>query len=205
MDIWDWIKSLQRWWWIIVLFPVMAAGIGWIAAPEPEYESQWTVNIVFDDPDRANSPAYFDFILLDDFALLMRTGALGDVIYLSLPEDVRAELSREDFGAMITSSRKAHFVEITVSGDDPELILVVAETINANAEEVANQYLVPPTVRDTAATLNTLDPIPEPTLNTQPRMVLVGSVTMGTLLVSIAATGVVEWLRLSYRAKYDAR
>lgn len=205
MDIWDWLKSLRRWWWIIVLFPVLAAGISWLAAPEPEYEAQWTINIIFDDPELANSSAYFDFILLDDFALLIETDALGDILYLRLPDDVSSQLSREEFGAMVSSSRQAHFVEITVSSDDSEFIPIVAQTIDENAEEVANQYLIPATYREGEATLNTLDPVPEPTLNTQPRTVLLGSVTVGTLLVSIAATGVVEWLRLSYRAKYDAK
>lgn len=205
MDIWDWIKSLKRWWWIIVLFPLLAAGFSWLTAPEPQYESRWTVNVLFDDPALANSPAYFDFIFLDDYHLLMRTGALGDMIYLRLPEDVQAQLSRDEFGQMVDSSRKAHFVEIVVSGDDPEIVSIVAETIEANSEEIANHYLVPPTYRLGAAKINTLDPINEPAINTGPRTVYVGSVTAGALIASVAATGVAEWLRMSYRAKYADR
>ena len=205
MDFWDWLKGLRTWWWMIIVFPLLAASISWIAAPEPQYESRWTVNIYFDDPERANNPAYFDFIFLDDFHLLMQTGALGDMTYLRLPDDVQATLSRDAFGKMVDSSRKAHFVEITVSGDDPEIVTVVAETIVANAEEVANFYLVPPTYRGGSATVNLLDPISAPELNEQARLTTVGSVTVATLLVSIAATGVAEWLRRSYRAKYSAR
>lgn len=202
MDIWDWFKSLRRWWWIIILFPLLAAGFSWMTAPEPEYESRWTINVLFDDPSRANSPAYFDFIFLDDFHLLIESGALGDVIYLRLPEDIQSQLTREEFGEMVNSSRKAHFVEIVVSGDDPDIVQVVAETIEANSEEVANHYLVPPTYREGEAKINTLDPISEPVINRQPRNVFVSSVTLGALLTGIAATGVAEWLRLSYRAKY---
>lgn len=172
-------------------------------APEPEYESRWTVNVLFDDPNLANSPAYFDFIFLDDFDLLLKTGAFGDVIYLRLPQDIQTQLSRDEFGGLVESSRKAHFVEIVISGDDPEIVSVVAETIEANSEEIANHYLVPPTYRFGAANINTLDPISEPTLNTQPRIVLVGSVAAGAFLASVAATGVAEWLRISYRAKYS--
>ncbi len=203
MDIWDWLKGLRRWWWMIVVFPLLAAAISWVAAPEPEYETRWTVNVLFDDPSQANNPAYFDFIFLDDFHLLIETGALGDVIYLRLPEEVQSELSRDAFGGMVDSSRKAHFVEIVVSGDDPEIVQIVAEAIETNAEEVANHYLVPPTYRQGAAQINTLEPITEPELNPEPRYVLVGSVTLGTGIAAVAATGVAEWLRISYRAKYS--
>lgn len=205
MDIWDWFRGLRRWWWMIVVFPLLAAGISWLLAPEPQYESRWTVNIYFDEPSVTNSPAYIDFVLLDDFDLLMETGVLGDVMYTRLPEDVRAALTRGEFGDMVKSSRKARFVEITVAGDDPEIITQVANTINENLTEVTNLYLVPPDYRNGPATINVLDPISEPALNTRDRLVTVASITVATLLASIAATGVAEYLRLSYRAKYAVR
>lgn len=205
MDIWDWLKGLRTWWWMLVVFPLLAASISWIATPEPQYESQWTVNIYFDDPALTNSPAYFDFVLLDDLHLLLETGALGDVMYLRLPEEARTAITREEFGKMFDSSRKAHFVEITVSGDDPNLVTVVAETLNENLEEIANQYLLPPTSRNGQANVNVLDPVPAPQLNERSRMITVGSITGATILVSIAATGVAEWLRRSHRAKYSSR
>lgn len=205
MDFWDWLKSLRRWWWIIVLFPLLAAGISWVAAPEPKYETTWTVNIYFDDPALTNSPGYIDFVFLDDFHLLMQTGVLGDVMYLRLPEDTQARLTRDEFGQMVDSSRKAHFVEIVVSGDDPDIVRVVADTIDGNVTEIANHYLVPPTYRNGSATINTLDPITEPELNSRPMYTFIGAITGGTLLASVAATGVAEWLRLSYRAKYAER
>jgi hypothetical protein len=126
-------------------------------------------------------------------------------MYTRLPRGVQARLDRDEFGSMINSTRKARFVEITVTGDDPELIRTVANTINDNLVEVTNLYLVPPDYRFGPANINVLDPISEPALNTRDRLVTVGSVTVATLLASIAATGVAEWLRLSYRAKYAAR
>lgn len=205
MDIWDWFKSLRRWWWMIVVFPLIAAGISWVAAPEPKYESTWTVNIYFDDPQLTNNPGYIDFVFLDDFTLLMDTGVLGDVMYLRLPEQTQEAVTRYEFGDMFSSKRHAHFVEITVTGDDPELVKQVATTLDENLTEVANLYLIPPDYRFGPANINVLDPIPEPTLNTRDRLVTVGSITTATLLASIAATGVAEWLRLSYRAKNSAK
>lgn len=205
MDIWDWLRSLRRWWWMIVVFPLVAAGITWVTAPEPQFESSWSINIYFDDPNLTNSPGYIDFVLLDDFALLMRTSVLGDVMYLRLPDEIQASVSREEFGSMIETSRKANFVRITLQGDDPEVIKAVATTINDNLEEVTNLYLVPPDYRFGPANINVLDPVSEPVLNTRDRLVTVGSITVATFLASIAATGIAEWLRLSYRAKYAAR
>ncbi len=205
MDIWDWIKGLRRWWWIAVVFPLIAGAITWFTAPEPKYESSFTLNVVLDDPAVANSPAYFDFILLDDMDLLLRTGVLGDLMYLKLPEETQASLTRQEFGEMFESKRRARFVEITVSGDDPELVGLVANTIDANIEEVTNSYLIPPTYAKGPATVNTLDPVSEPTMNNEPRLLRTAIVTGAVFLVSIAATGVAEWLRLSYSAKNAAR
>lgn len=205
MDFWDWLRGLRTWWWILVVFPLIALGISWLNAPEPKYETKWTVNIYFDDPPQTNVRGYIDSVFLDDLGLLMKTGVLGDVMYLRLPEEIQAAVTREEFGDMVESSRKAHFVEITVSGDDPDHVRIAAETIDENLQEIANHYLVPPTYRGGEATVNTLDEIVEPALNNGPPLVFVGSITLATVLVSVAATGVAEWLRLSYRAKYSVR
>ena len=204
MDIWDWLKGLRRWWWMIIIFPLAAGMVSWMTAPTPKYESRWTVNIYFDDPLLADNPFYFDFVFLDDLALLMDTGVLGDVMYLRLPNNVQETLSRGEFGAMFSSSRKAHFVEITVAGDDPEIVATVAETITTNLKEVANLYLVPPDYPLGPATIYVLDPISAPALNTRDRIVRVGSITTAVLIASVAATGVAEWLRRSYSAKNAA-
>lgn len=203
MDIWDWLKGLRRWWWMLLVFPILAGGIAWIAAPEPKYESHWTVNLVHGDPAAANSPTYFDFILLDDYAELVESSVFGDILFLSLPEEVYENMSREEFGGMIESDRRARFVEITVRGDDPETVRVVAETIESNSEEVANTYLIPVTSTAGPVVLNTMDPISEPSLNTNPRLVQTASIAGAAFLASIAATGVAEWLRMSYRARYS--
>lgn len=205
MDIWDWIKGLRRWWWIPVVFPLIAGAIIWFTAPEPEYESTFTLNVVLDDPAVANSPAYFDFILLDDMDLLLQTGVLGDLMYLKLPEETQASLTRQEFGEMFESNRRARFVEIIVSGDDPELVGLVANTINENIEELTNFYLIPPTYAKGPAIVNTLDPVSEPALNSDSRLVRTGSIVGAVFLVSLAATGVTEWLRLSYSAKNSAK
>lgn len=205
MDIWDWIRGLRRWWWMLVVFPLLAAGFSWLATPAPKYETSWNIHVLFDDPNQSNNPTTFDFIFLDDMDSLLKSSVLGDVMYMRLPEEAWQTLSRDEFGAMFSSKRKATFVEITVAGDDPELVRLVSQTLEGNLEEVANWYLVPPTYRGGHATVQTLDPIGEPALNTKDRLVAVGAITVATVLVSFAATGVAEWLRISYSAKKSAR
>ena len=205
MDFWDWLRGLKRWWWMLVLFPVAAGSISWILAPAPTYTTAWTVNILLDDPEYANNPAYIDFILLDDLDVLIRSSVLGDIMYLKLPEDVRATVSRDEFGDMVHSRRLGRSVEITISGDDADLVRLVAETIEANLGDVANQYLLPVDNTRGPITVNVLDDVSEPRLDTTRRLVLVGAATGGVLVLSLVATGVAEWLRLSYRAKYGVR
>lgn len=205
MDLWDWLRGLKRWWWMLVLFPGLAAVTTWLLAPQPQYTTTWTVNILFDDPQYANNQNYFDFLLLDDLDSLMRSGALGDVMYLKLPEGTQTDISRQEFGDMIQSRRQGRSVAITIAGDDADVVQIVAETITANLENVANDYLLPVDNTRGPVTVNVLDEIPAPTLDTTTRLVTVGAVTFGTILLSLAATGVAEWLRMSYRAKNSAK
>lgn len=205
MDIWDWIRGLRRWWWMLIVFPLLAAGISWMTAPEPKYESSWNLHVLFDDPNRASNPEYFDFIFLDDLDSLLKSSVLGDVMYLRLPDETSEVLTRDEFGDMISSKRKATFVEITVSGTDPDHVAVVAQTLEDNLEEVTNAYLVPPAYAGGSATVQSVDPIGEPALNSMDRLITVGAITLATVLVSVAATGVAEWLRISYSAKNASR
>lgn len=202
MDFWDWLQGLKRWWWMLVLFPALAAGVTWIAWPDPQYETSWSVNITFADPLLSDSPTYFDFVFLDDLDQLVKSSLLGDILYLRLPEDTRADLSRDEFGDMITSSRRAREVEITVRGDDPVQVSLVAETIDGNLEEVMNHYMVPADYTNGPGTITVLNPILEPSLNSRDRLYALVSLTAAAFLVALAATGVAEWLRMSYRAKY---
>lgn len=205
MDIWDWLRGLKRWWWMLLVLPGLAAAVTWFAAPEPEYEVEWTLYIIFDDPNMANNPAYIDFVVLDDLALLLHTGVLGDVVYLQLPEEVRENLSRDDFGEMVESRRHAHYVWIKIHGDNAETVQTVANTIDAELPDAVNHYLIPATHTRGPANIMVMDPMTEPTLNTQTRIRTVGAVTLAAGMVALAGTGAAEWLRLSYRAKNAAR
>lgn len=205
MDVWDWLCGLRRWWWMLVAFPGLALTMSLWFAPTALLETTWRINVYSDDPELVNAPGYFDYIFLDDFEMLLRTDVLGDLIYMDLPSEVREFLSREQFGDMLSSERKANFVQITVSGTDAEVIRIVADTIDANLPDIANTYLLPPGYASGPLTINRLDEIDSPGLSQQPRIIFVCAITVATLLVSIAATGVAEWLRLSYRAKYSVR
>lgn len=205
MDLWDWLRGLKRWWWIVVIFPGIALVLSWILSPAPQYTTSWQVNVVFDEPSLSSAPTYFDFVFLDDLDQLVKSGALGDVMYLKLPETLRAELSRDEFGEMVHSDRRAREVEITISGSDSEAVKIVASTIDANLEDVMNQYLVPADYAKGPGVINTLNPTTEPTLDSRTRLKNVGAITLATAIVSVAATGIAEWTRLSYRAKNSAR
>ncbi|MCO5215533.1 MAG: hypothetical protein M9950_05185 [Thermomicrobiales bacterium] len=202
MDFWDWLHGLKRWWWMLVAVPVLTASVTWMAWPDPQYETSWTVNITFADPESSNAPGYFDFVFLDDMDQLVKSSLFGDVIYLRLPEQTRATMSRDQFGEMVSSARKAREVEITIHGDDPDQVALVAATIDANLEEVMNTYMVPPDYTAGPGNITVLNPISEPALNSTTRILGVVSLTAAAFLVALAATGVAEWLRMSYRAKY---
>lgn len=207
MDIWDYLTSLRRWWWIPIGLPIIAFALAWLVLfPTAPWQSSWTTLITFSpQPARANSDQYIDFILLDDMQLLLKTGAMGDLVYANLPEDVRSELTRSELGDMFSSYRHARFVEIFVTGDDPETVKQVAATTNEVMPEIVRDYLIPANNPDIPGTVDTLTPVSEPTQLTKERYVRIAAVTIGAFLIAMCIAGIAEWMRRLHVLKYGSR
>jgi capsular polysaccharide biosynthesis protein len=207
MDVWSYLKGLRRWWWLLLLFPVVAFALAhFILIPPAKWTISWNSAIVFNgDPNAANSAVYLDYVLLDDMTHLLASDVLGDRVYANLPDDITSEYDRGEIGEMFSSYRHSRFVEITVSGDDPDVVRVVGETTREALPEAVNQYLTPPDFARIPAQISVTTLPSEPEQQTRERLIRVGGITLAGLALGFGAAGVAEWLRLSYRAKYGER
>jgi hypothetical protein len=207
MDLWDYLKGLRRWWWMLLLFPAIAFGLASFVLISPaKWEVSWTTAIVFNgDPVLANHALSLDSVVLDDMAQLLDEDVLGDRVYLALPEEITSRYSRDDVGAMFSSFRHGRFVEISVEGDDPDVVRAVAETTQATLPEAINMYLIPPDFYRIPAHVSVTSMLSEPELQTRDRMTGVAGITLAGAALGVVTSGVAEWLRMSYSAKYGAR
>jgi hypothetical protein len=207
MDLWTYLRSFARWWWLALAFPVAGFLLAYVVLfPSAPYQASWTVFMGFNDnPGRANSFAYVDYIVLDDIGHLLQSDVAGDVIYLNLPESVTNAYTREEVGNMFSSFRHARFVEIFVTGDDPEVVRNVAETTEGILAMTVNEYLIPPDNPNYPGVVETMNPISEPERLTRERLKNTGAVTLASAALGLIAVGVAEWLRQVSRSNQGAR
>lgn len=207
MDFWGYLRGLRHWWWLPLLVPVATFLLAqFILIPPAKWTVSWGSFVVFQgSPQHADGAQYTDFVVLDDMTHLLESGVLGDRVYANLPESATGEYSRQDVGEMFSTYRHARYVEITVSADDPDVARTVAETTERVLPEAINHYLLPSDFPRIPGEVETVDGLTEPELETQERLVKVGGITLAGLFIGLGAAGVAEWLRLDYRAKYDAR
>lgn len=207
MDLWSYLRALPRWWWLLVLVPLSAFILAFfVLFPRAPWQTTWNMAITFEgNPARASSFEYVDFIVLDDMEHLLQSDVLGDRVYVQLPEEITSRYSREEIGQMYSSYRHARFVQIWVTGEDPDVVETVARATEAALPQAVNEYLIPADNASYPGKVETVDRITAPEQLVQERWLNIGAVSAAGVVLALCLVGVAEWLRLSYRAKYGAR
>jgi capsular polysaccharide biosynthesis protein len=207
MDLWTYMKALVRWWWVLLVVPLIAFSLAFfVLFSSAPWQTSWTTLVTFEgNPQKANSFNYIDFIVLDDMEHLLHSDVLGDQVYMKLPGEITERYTRGEIGEMYSSYRHARFVQIWVTGDDPSVLQTVAETTEDILPEAVNQYLVPPDNASYPGMVETMDEITAPTKLKKDRFLKIGAVTGAGGAAALCLVGAAEWLRLSYRSKYGAR
>ena len=207
MDLWTYFQAIVRWWWLVLVVPTVAFLLAFfVFFPSAPWQTTWTTFIAFEgNPQKANSFAYIDFVVLDDMEHLLKSDVLGDRVYLSLPEEITNRYTRDEIGNMYSTYRHARFVQIWVTGDDPQVIETIAKTTESLLPEVVNEFLVPPDNASYPGMVETMNEVTAPVRLTKERFKDVGAVTVAGGAAALCLVGVAEWLRLSYLAKYEAR
>lgn len=207
MDVWTYLRALGRWWWVLLAAPLAGFLLAFfVFFPKAPWQTTWTTSITFEgNPAKASSFGYIDFIVLDDLEHLVKSDVVGDLLYMRLPTDITSDHSRAEIGDMFSTYRHARFVQIWVTGDDPEVIETVAQATEALLPEAVNEYLIPADSTSYPGLVETMDYITEPAKLTRERWLGIGAVTAAGGIVGLCLVGAGEWLRLSYVAKYGAK
>jgi capsular polysaccharide biosynthesis protein len=207
MDLWTYLRALVRWWWLLLVVPLIAFALGFfVFFPSAPWQTSWTTLVTFEGhPQKANSFNYIDYIVLDDMEHLLHSDVLGDQIYMNLSAEITEQYTRDEIGEMFSSYRHARFVQIWVTGKDPAVLETVARTTEEILPDAVNQYLVPPDNADFPGMVETMEEITAPAKLTNDRFLKIGAVTAAGGAAALCLVGAAEWLSLSYRAKYGVR
>lgn len=202
MDIWDFAKTLRRYWWLVFGITVLAFVIASAAIPAP-WHTQFRAVILFPaNPDLTAVAQTGEAIVYDDAALLANSDAFRQQVYAQLPEDLQAVMTPDDVGNMLTGTRYSRAVTMTISGSSRERVKAVADATELAFPEAVKTYIMPPEWAETKVEF--LDQAREPVRQTRERWIAVGAITAAAFLFGLGIVALTESLRRSYRAKYGA-
>ena len=187
----DTARAIRRWWLLIALSLVGSLAIGWLLAPDPAWVASFRATVLIpgdtEDPGRAERP---ELMVLDDLGPFVESWAFADAVAARMGDDVAVE----DIDGMLDGSRYSRIATVTVSGDDREVVLAVANAAAKVFPEQVNAYLVAPGAAE--ATVQVIDPPRDPTRDAAMRWVRIAGIGV---LGAAAATVVLVLLAPSRR------
>jgi hypothetical protein len=201
MDLWTYLKALRRWWWLVLGIPAIALIASFVLLPAAQWETEFKAMILFPNhPDYTGSAGRQDSVIIDDMATLFVSDVFLDDVHDALPADSRESLPPSEISTMLSAVRYSRAVTVTVKGESPEDVTVVAETVQTVMPEAVNAHLLVP--ENPPATMDVIDYVGEPVQQTTQRILTVAVITATAGVAALCLVAVIESLRLSYRAKY---
>lgn len=180
----DLVVALRRWWWLIALALVMALGIGYLLTPEPAWTASFRATVLIPgDTEDTGSAERPELMVLDDLGPFVGSWAFAD----SVAQEIEADTG--EIHGMIAGSRYSRVATVTVSGDDRDRVLAVAQAASEVFPDQVNAYLVAP--GGESATVQVIDPPRQASRDTTMRWIRI--VAIG-LLGATAATVVIVLL-----------
>ncbi len=177
----DAIAASRRWWWLILLSLVASLVIGYLLTPEAAWTTSFRATVLIPgDTEDTGSAERPELMVLDDLGPFVGSWAFADSVARELDADTG------EIDGMISGSRYSRVATVTVSGDDPDRVLAVAQAAARVFPEQVNAFLVAPGAE--AATVQVIDPPREPTRDATMRWVRIGAIA---LLGAAAATVVI--------------
>jgi hypothetical protein len=186
----DTARAIRRWWWLIALALVGSLAIGWLLTPEPAWTASFRATVLIpgdiEDPGRAERP---ELMVLDDLGPFVESWAFAEAVAAQIGDDVAVE----DIDGMLDGSRYSRVATVTVSGDNRDEVLAVANAAAEVFPDQVNAYLVAPGAAE--ATVQVIDPPREPARDATLRWLpiagigLIGAAAATVVLVLLTPAG----------------
>ena len=180
----DLVVAIRRWWWLIGLALVASLAIGYLLTPAPAWTTAFRATVLIpgdtEDTGRAERP---ELMVLDDLGPFVGSWSFAEAVARELDTDPG------DVDGMISGSRYSRVATVTVSGDDRDRVMAVAQAASKVFPDQVNAFLVAPGAG--AATVQVIDPPREPSRETTMRWTRIAAIG---LLGAAAATVVIVLL-----------
>jgi hypothetical protein len=155
-------RFVRRWWWLLVLLPLIGLVAGVVLTQDQPYRSSIRATVLIPwDPEIPGSSERPELMVLDDAPALVSSFAFAELVHAALPAALQAELSIDDVQSALSGSRYSRVLTVTAARDDAG----EAEAIAGSAANVLPQAVNTFLVADGAdqATIRIIDPASEAT------------------------------------------
>ncbi len=176
----DILGVIRRWWWVIALALVASLAVGWLLTPEPAWTSSFRATVLIPgDTEDTGSAERPELMVLDDLGPFVESWAFAEAVAARMGDDIAIE----DIDGMLDGSRYSRIATVTVSGEDRDEVLAVANAAAEVFPAQVNAYLVAPGAAE--ATVQVIDPPREPSRDATMQWVRIAAIG---LLGAAAAT-----------------
>ena len=188
----DTARAIRRWWWLIALSLVGSLAIGWLLTPEPAWTTSFRATVLIPgDTEDTGSAERPELMVLDDLGPFVESWAFAEAVATRMGDDVAVE----DIDGMLDGSRYSRIATVTISGDDRDEVLAVANAAADVFPDQVNAYLVAPGAAE--ATVQVIDPPRDPARDATMRWLRITGIG---LIGAAAATVVLVLLTPSRRS-----
>ncbi len=159
MEIGDFAAILRRRWWVVVLVPILVAGLlAWHARTAP-YQTQVRATVLIPgDTEIPGSAERPELMVLDDLPPLVSSRAFAEGVHAVLGA---SSLSVEDVHASLSGERYSRILTVRVTHESAEQAAAIAAAVAQALPDLVNRYLMADGSPQ-PATVRVIDPPGEP-------------------------------------------
>lgn len=188
-------RFVRRWWWLLILLPLIGLAAGWVLTQNQPYHSSIRATVLIPwDPEVPGSSERPELMVLDDAPALVGSYAFAELVHAALPAELQSALSIDDVKDSLSGSRYSRVLTVTAARADAG----EAEAIAAAAASVLPQAVNTFLVADGAdqATVRIIDPATNATQDRMGRLTRIaaqaGAAFVLALVISILLDAVLR-------------
>jgi hypothetical protein len=139
----DFGRFVRRWWWLIVILPIVGGVAGFVMTRDQPYSSAVRATVLLPgDTEDTGSAERPELMILDDAPAFVSSAAFAEVVHGALPADFQQSLSVDDVKNSLSGSRYSRVLTVVATNDESANALAIATAAAQVLPDAVNQYLI---------------------------------------------------------------
>ena len=153
----DFGRFVRRWWWLIVLLPIVGGVAGFVMTRDQPYSSSIRATVLLPgDTEDTGSAERPELMILDDVPAFVSSTAFAELVHGALPAELQQSLSVDAVKDSLSGSRYSRVLTVVATNDNSANALAIATASALVLPDAVNQYLIAD--GSPSATVHIIDP-----------------------------------------------